>query len=353
MRYRCWRSIIILVLLFGVPSGAGGADEPPRPKIGLVLSGGGARGAAHIGVLKVLEEMCIPVDYIAGTSMGAIVGGLYAAGVPLAEIEKVGLNTDWSGVFLDRLNFEGMLSLWRKNGGTSQQKTSGLLPQGLAVSTNMEELLKDILDERAGCKVFADQTIPFKAVATDIETGEMVVLDQGPLYKAVMASMAVPGIFSPVEIDGRMLIDGGVVRNLPVDVVRAMGADVVIAVNVGSPLFKKEELGNFIRVTNQIVRMVTYTNTKEQIELLQPGDLLIEPELHDLGSAEVNKGSQAIDAGYVTADKLRKTLSIYSVNIAEYEKYQQHLRRKFKGSEPRTQKGFELWGFDFKEKIRG
>lgn len=233
-----------------------GADTPlNRPKVGLVLSGGGARGAAHVGVLKVLEKQHVIVDCIAGTSMGAVVGGLYASGLSPEDIEKELESIDWKDIFSDAPNRQELPFRRKKD---AQKYLTGVeigvkngkiaLPKGLIAGQKLGFLLKSLTLHTTDIDEFDHLPIPFRAIAADIETGEMVVLSRGNFAEALRASMSIPGVFSPVEIDGRLLVDGGIARNLPVDVVKQMGADVVIAVDIGSTLSKREDLNTLFDI---------------------------------------------------------------------------------------------------------
>ena len=219
------------------------------PRIGLALSGGGARGAAHIGVLKVLEELRVPVHCVAGTSFGAIVGGTYASGTPPGKLEEIVRTTDWDDVFRDRPPREE-ISIRRK---ADDYKTlfapeygikegSVFLPKGIVAGVSIETFLRKLTAPAAGIDDFGKLPIPFRAVAADIETGEEVVLSRGNVARAMRASMAVPGAIAPVEIDGRLLVDGGIANNLPIDVTRKLCADIIIAVNISTPPLKRDEI---------------------------------------------------------------------------------------------------------------
>ncbi len=295
-----------------------------RPKIGLCLSGGGARGAAHIGVIRVLEELNIPVDCIAGTSMGAIVGGLYAAGMPIEEIERIAQESDWDSLLTDRVP-RSDLPYRRKHDPTNYflgldvDFTDGIvLPRGLIPGKRLDLLLRSLTLNVSRLEDFDTLPIPFRAVATDIETGEAVVLAGGDLARALRASMAIPGVFSPVIIDGRMLVDGGVARNLPVDVLRQMGADIIIAVNIGSPLLEQQALKSFIAVSGQLSRILTNRNVSEQIESLNGQDVLIAPELGDIRTGDFHRCGEAIAIGRLAALDLKGPLSRYSLDRAAY-----------------------------------
>jgi len=257
----------LIALLMAMPAWA--AD---RPKIGLALGGGGARGCAHVGVLRVLDKMHIPIDYIAGTSMGAVVGGLYASGLSVDEIERALVTTDWNDALADRTRYRELT--FRRKDDENRYLTSfdaGLhgirlaLPSGLRSAQKLRFLLQSYLIPVAGVHDFSKLPIPFKAVASDIETGDAVVLDHGDLAAAIRASMSIPGVFSPMEMDGHLLVDGGITDNIPVDVARGMGADIVIAVDVGSPLLKREQLGSMVAVTNQVLTILTRRNMAPQI----------------------------------------------------------------------------------------
>ncbi len=269
------------------------------PKIGLVLSGGGARGFAHIGALRVLEELGIPVDYVAGTSMGSIIGGLYAAGYSVEELEKVITEVDWDEVFSDTPPRELWSFLKKRQSskylfglGFTQKGFS--LPTGVTKGQKISTLFSFLTMPVSGIEHFDDLPIPYRAVAADIETGEEVVLDHGTLAEAMRASMSVPGVFTPVEIDGHLLVDGGIVKNLPVDVAQAMGADIVIAVDVSSGLASREELGNPFAILNQMIGVQMMRTTLEQRKL---ADIMILTDLENYTSADFNKGIELAALG--------------------------------------------------------
>ncbi|MCU0253593.1 MAG: patatin-like phospholipase family protein [Acidobacteria bacterium] len=314
--------------------------EPPRiagrPKVGLVLSGGGARGAAHVGVLRVLRDLQIPIDYIAGTSMGSIVGGLYASGMSVEELEEVVDSTDWFDVFNDSSRRQN-LSFRRKQDDAQVlspiriglERGKAPFPLGLITGQKVGGMLRDFSITAAGIETFDDLPIPFAAVATDLATGEMVVLRRGSLSEAMRASMAVPGVFTPVEIDGRYLVDGGLVRNLPVDVVRAMGAEVVIAVDISTPLDSIAEIRTFFNVTGQMTGFQTRRNVLEQIETLGPHDVLIVPPLEGIrsGSFEPEKLKLAVASGEEATRARASALEPLRVSATDYAAFQKrHFR---------------------------
>ena len=275
-----------------------------RPRIGLVLSGGGARGLAHVGVLKVLEAERIPIDVIAGTSMGAIVGGLYASGMGATELERELLKVEWANVFNARVDRQ-YLSQRRKE---EDFEISTLLELGVrggelltpsgAVSTRgLETLLRRYTLPVRAVQDFDHLPIPFRAIATDLETGAAVVLARGDLALALRSSMSVPGVFPPTEVDGRMLGDGGLVNNVPLDVARAMGADIVIVVNIGTPLAGRDTLNSVIGVTAQMINILTEQNVQRSLASLTARDVLVSPALGKLSAGDFDKVAEAIAIG--------------------------------------------------------
>ena len=298
------------------PCDKSGAQAEGRPRIGLVLGGGGARGAAHVGVLKVLEEMRIPVDCIAGNSMGAIVGGLYAAGLSPEEIEREMVGMDWDDVLDDkprrpdqqfRRKRDDDNYLIKKYVGLQDGKIE--LPLGYIQGQKFDMELARLTHHVSGLKSFDDLPIPFRAVATDIETGKAVVLGKGNLARVIRASMAVPGAFDPVEIDGKLLVDGLVANNVPVDVGRAMGADVLIVVNVGTPLMKRGEITTALAVIGQMSNILSARNVEEQLKTLQKQDVYISPDLGDLSTSDFKRAADAIAVGEKAANGEREALA--------------------------------------------
>src|SRR5688572_12791384 len=275
-----------------------------RPRIGLVLSGGGARGAAHIGVLKVLEENRVPVDAIAGTSMGAVVGGLYASGLSAKDIERVMTSVDWQDAFLDRpprtdLNFRRKLEdqnfLVKFPLGLKGGKFR--LPRGLVQGQKLTQILRGLTLPVAQIQHFDDLAIPFRAIATDIVTGERVVIDRGDLTTAMRASLSAPGVFSPVDFEGRMLVDGGLTSNLPIDVAREMGVDILIVVDCGFPLLERNKLDSVATVSNQMLAILIRSNTTAQRKSLTARDVIIDPALGDFSSLDFDSHARAMKIG--------------------------------------------------------
>lgn len=307
---------------------APGAYPPadgPTPRIGLVLSGGGTRGAAHVGVLKVLEEYRVPIHAIVGTSVGAIVGAMYAAGQTPLEIEAALEATDWPAMLTDRLP-RRYLSFRRKEEDRAflgeveleVHRRGVRLPSGVVLGYNVEARLTRLLLPAAGVRNFDDLAVPFRAVATDLATGDMVVLRQGDLASAVRASFSIPGAFTPVLLDGRLLVDGGLVRNLPVDVAREMGVDLIIAVDVETRPAGSDRLKSLLDVSRQITGMVTRINSEPQAASLGEDDVLIRPELGTLGNLEFHRWREASDAGAAAARALEERLRALSRPEAEF-----------------------------------
>ncbi|MDH5565273.1 MAG: patatin-like phospholipase family protein [Myxococcales bacterium] len=308
-------------IAFAAPQHALGAEpesagDAGRPRVGLVLSGGGARGFAHVGVLEVLEELRVPVDVIAGTSMGAVVGGLYASGLSPAELRQVVSQIDWIAVFndvpprrersfrrkQDDFDFLTGLRLYIKDFKVA-------LPRGFIEGQKITNLLQVLSVPVATVRDFDALPIPFRAVATDASSGESVVIGEGDLAQAMRASMAIPAVFSPVEIDGRMLVDGGVARNLPVDVVQAMGVDVVIAVDIGTSPAGQDNVSSAFSISGQMLTVLMYQNTLRQLARLGEHDLLIRPDLEGITSASFEMGSEAIARGAAAARALAPELA--------------------------------------------
>jgi NTE family protein len=297
-----------------------------RPRIGLVLSGGGARGAAHIGVLKVLEENHVPIDAIAGTSMGAVVGGLYASGLNAADVERVMESVDWQDAFRDRpprsdLNFRRKLEdqnfLVKFPLGLKGKKFR--LPRGLVQGQKLTQTLRALTLPVAQIQSFDDLAIPFRAIATDIVTGERVVLDHGDLTTAMRASLSAPGVFAPVELDGRLLVDGGLSSNLPIDVARSMGVDILIVVDCGFPLLERGKLESVASVSNQMLAILIRHNTTEQRKSLTPRDIVIDPALGDYSSLDFGDHEKATRLGEEAARQQLQRLQALSIPANEYD----------------------------------
>lgn len=303
--------------------------ESARPRLGLVLSGGGARGLAHVGVLKVLERERIPVDLITGTSMGAIVGGLYASGLSAAEIEREVSQFNWAEVFAARVDRQE-LSQRRKEQDVEVSplielgiRADGLVaPLGAVSSRVLESHLRRLTLVAAQTSDFDRLPTPFRAVATDMESGQAVVLRQGDLARALRSSMSVPGVFAPLEVDGRILGDGGLVNNLPVDVARSLGAERVIAVNIGTPLSRRETLGTLTGLTGQMINILTEQNVQQSLRSLGPRDVLIAPQLDGLTAADFDRAPELIRLGEMQAEALVLRMQDLKLSPADYAAWQ-------------------------------
>ncbi len=323
----CCCCFLLLILSLSVTTSAQTiANE--RPSIGLVLSGGGARGAAHIGVIKVLEELRIPIDFIAGTSMGSIIGGLYAAGISPEEMEREILAIDWQDAFRDSPAREDLEYRRKFNDSAflvgfqlGYRDGRFRLPKGFSSGQKLELILHRLTLRVNDVEDFDKLPIPFRAVTTDIETGELVVLDSGKLYMAMRASMSVPGAFAPVEVQGRQLIDGGLISNLPIDVMQEIGPDIIIAVDISSPYADPEAIDSFLGVTDQVLRIMTRNNTDREILHIGPQDILITPELGDMSAADFAGAGEAVRIGEESARQAAGALQGLSVSETEYAGY--------------------------------
>ena len=293
------------------------AAEAARPKVGLVLSGGAARGLAHVGVLKALEEQGIHIDAIAGTSMGAVIGGLYASGYKIDELEKLALGIDWKEALSDAPEREDV-PFRRKQDDRDflvKQKLSFRddgslgLPLGVIQGQNLALLLESLLAHSSDIRDFDKLPIPFRAVATDIVNGEKVVFRKGHLPQVIRASMSIPAVFAPVEINGQLLVDGGMVDNIPVDVAREMGVDMVIVVDIGTPLRGRKQLNTVFDILNQSITLMTRSNSEVQLESLKPDDILIQPALASYGTTDFGRALDIINAGYRATQVMEKRLA--------------------------------------------
>ena len=305
-----------LAMILGAGPALAAADTPPR--VGLVLAGGGARGLAHIGVIKYLEENNIKVHAVAGTSMGSVIGGLYASGMNAAQVEEVARSLDWRFAFDDSTAREQQ-SFQRKQedfdfliGARMRFKDGKLgIPMGAIEGQHLNLLLHDLVKHVSGIHDFDKLPIPYRAVAADVVTGDAVVMDHGDLAVAMRASMSIPGVFAPIELDGHLLVDGGIAKNIPVDVVQGMGVDRLIVIDIGTPLAKREELGNVLALIGQLTTIMTRKNSEQQLALMREGDVLVLPALDEAGveTMSFEKVDEAIRLGYEAAKALGPQLT--------------------------------------------
>jgi NTE family protein len=299
-----------------------------RPKTCLVLSGGGARGIVHIGVLKVLEQLHVPVDCVVGTSAGAIIGGVYASGASPEEIEAMIRGADWDLLLSDQ-PVRADRSIYTKEAEREHLLSAELgtrargvtLPRGLVAGQHLQYFLQQMVSPRHD-GLFDHLPIQYRALATDLENGRLVVLEHGDLAAAFRASMSVPGYFAPVEIDGQVLVDGGLVRNIGVDVARALGAQRLIVVNVGTPLMKRAEIESLVNSADQMLRILTNQNVDASLATLTPDDVLIEPDLGTLSSSDFAHAQQWIPAAETATRRNTKALSALALNDADYALWQ-------------------------------
>lgn len=286
--------VIFFILLFINGSVFSSTEE--RKTVGLVLSGGGAKGVAHIGALKVIREAGIPIDYIAGTSMGAIVGGLTALGYTPYALDSIVRGLNWSELFSDkvardRMSYSQKLIADRYILSIALNKEKRIDLQGLTSGQNVINLLQRLSIGYNDSISFNDLPTPFACVAYDMVNGEAVVLDHGDLSMAIRSSMSIPGVFIPVRLDSLVLVDGGILNNFPVDVVKSMGADIVIGVDVGSGVMTASELDNPGSLVNQLTTFYGYERNQENIKAT---DLYIHPDVHPYTAASFS--SSAIDS---------------------------------------------------------
>ena len=303
------------------------ADEP-RARVGLVLGGGGARGAAHIGVLKELERRRIPIDVIAGTSMGAIVGGLYATGMSADELEQLVASLDWVGALSDEPHRED-LSFRRKQDDRQfpidfelgVRGTELIMPQGVIQGHKLDLLLRELTLSASHVHDFDKLPIPFRAIASDIERGEIHVMKSGDLALAIRASMSVPGAFAPVRIDDHLLVDGGLVGNLPVDIMQSLGVDVIIAVDVEFPLYGPDELGSAVAISEQMLTILIRKETLRQIDRLGDHDVLIRPDLGVYPSTDFGNIVETIEPGQAATRAQAAKLDVLALQPDDWQRY--------------------------------
>lgn len=305
-----------------------GTEDGERPRVGLVLGGGGARGAAHIGVLRELERLKVPVDAIVGTSMGAVIGGLYASGMRADDLEALVADIDWAEALSDAPDRRD-LSFRRKQDdarfpidleigfGDGELK----LPQGVLQGQQLDLLLRRLTLETSHVRNFDDLAIPFRAIATDLASGEAVVIGEGDLARAIRASMSVPGAFAPVEIDGHLLVDGGLTGNLGIGIMQSLDVDVIIAVDVEFPLYPVEALDSALAVSEQVLTILIRNETQRQIARLSVEDVLIRPELGEFGSSDFGRSLEALEPGREAARAEAGRLAQLSLDDAGWRHY--------------------------------
>ena len=325
------RIVLCLALLLATPAaGEEGATDSPaqEDRLALVLSGGGARGTAHIGVLKVLEELHVVPDLIVGTSMGSIIGGLYAAGYAPEEIEALLGVIDWKSIFFDRLPRED-LTFRRKQDDTPWfiplklrfENHKPYLPAGVLGGQELEFWLRRLALRATAVDDFDDLPIPYRAVAMDLATSDAVVLGSGNLADAMRASMAVPGLLAPVVLDGRSLVDGGSAANLPIGIARELGADRIIAVNISTPLDTEPKDRTFFQVLTHLTDFLTAGSVQADLKLLREGDVLIQPDLGEITFVSFDRVTEAVAIGTEAARAMAEPLSRFAATPARWDEF--------------------------------
>lgn len=314
------RKLLVYAFVFLLCAMGFSQESESRPKVGLVLSGGGARGFAHIGTLALIDSLNIPIDYIAGTSMGGIIGALYSIGYDAVEIERLIRRLEWQQLFSDEPPREMVPYYERKYDGRFQFKFEikngrPVAPDGLISGQKILLALSELTYAYENVEHFDDLPIPYRCITVDLITGKEVVLDSGSLSKAIRATMSIPTLFDPVAWGDSLLIDGGLLNNVPVDVVKEMGADIVITSNVGRTIRNKDELNTILEILEQTIFISEYAREEENLPL---SDLTILPKIHDLNAADFREKNvdAIIQAGKNAADLNRKSMEALA------EKYQ-------------------------------
>ncbi len=320
---------LVLAGLCPLPTKAQTSPVRSRPTVGLVLSGGGARGFAHIGVLKVLEENRVPVDYVGGASIGGLIGAMYAMGKTPAEIEEIIKSLNWDKLFAASTSF-GNLSFRRKE---DRRNIPGPIPlrgrpNDLRLPTAFNSgheiglLFDQVTLPYARIGDFDNLPIPFRTVGTNMVDGSSVELKKGSLSRSLRATMSIPGVFAPVEIDGKILSDGGLVNNIPTNIVKAMGADILLVVNIETQLADRESLESLLGVLAQTINIATAENSRRS---LRQADIIIAPDLAAFSSASFSDSEEIIKLGYDGAKEKETVLT--GLSLSE-EAWEQHLARR-------------------------
>ena len=330
------RPLLALALaLLAAVTGAPQAAEPgARPRIGLVLGGGGARGAAHIGILEVMERLRVPVDCVAGTSMGSLVAGVYAVGLTPAEMLEKLAPVDWNALFADNPDSADMNYRTRRLAQRFYPKLElgvtdkGVEPlTGVVAGQKIKLFFNMMVGDDAGQLTIESLRLPVSIIATDIGTGERVVLREGSLSAAMRASMSVPGLLDPVKIDSHYLVDGGLVDNVPIGEARSRcNADVVIAIDVGTPLMKPQEVTNILAVAGQMVNILTNQNVVASLATLRPGDVFIQPDLSGITAGDFPRYLEAVERGRKAAEAASDQLARYAVSPEQYAAWRADVR---------------------------
>src|SRR6201997_5657319 len=317
-------TLISLVIVVSFVSGFSQSAASPRPKVGLVLEGGGALGLGHIGVIQWLEEHRIPVNYVAGTSMGGLVGGIYATGRSAAEVKELVETINWDQVLQGQTPYKD-LSFRRKQDAVEYPNhlefglRKGLqFPEGFNSGQDVVMILDRVALPYSDVKNFNDLPIPFACVATDLVTSRPFVFRDGSLSLALRSTMSLPGVFSPVRWNGHIFADGGLIDNLPVDVARSMGADLTIAVHLESAKLDSSATLSSFGVLGRSVSVVVAANELRSIE---KADMLISVPLEKFDSLEYNRADEIIKIGYEAAQAKATLLNTLSVDESTWQAY--------------------------------
>ena len=328
--------LALLAVLVASATTVHGQAVTPRPRVGLALGGGAARGIAHVGVLEWLEEHHITVDLVVGTSMGGLIGGAYASGMSPAEIRKLLADADWDLMFLGEVPYQQRDLRRREDRRAYPMRVEfGLkggfkLPPGLDSGQQVTFLLQRIALPYYAVTSFDELPTPFRCVATDMEKGEPVVLSSGSLSRAMRATMSLPTAFAPVVIDGRLLADGGILNNVPVDVARAQGADVVIAVNVGSAPHTRDQMMSLFGMLGQTLDVAMSDSSRA---IARTADVLVQPPVSQIGSLDFRKHEEIADLGYKGASEVTALLK-YAVDDATWDAWVKARAARRKTSPP-------------------
>jgi NTE family protein len=320
--------LAILAPLLALVSVPAPAADSRRETVGLVLAGGGARGIAHAGVIKALEEMRIPVDAVAGTSMGALVGGLYAAGMNADDLREVIATMDWDEAFEDAVerdnlpqrrksddyDYASKVKLAFKEGTVS-------IPLGIVQGQQTRQLIKGLMLNASDIRDFDQLPIPYRAVATDIESGEAYVFSEGDVVTAMRASMSLPALLAPVEHDGKLLVDGGLAMNIPVEVGQQMGVDRLIVVDIGTPLRSRDDINNLLAITDQMLGFLTRRNSINSLAKMADGDILVNPDLTGMGMLDFDQADLIYERGYAATLAMQEQLAGLVVSEAAWSTY--------------------------------
>lgn len=283
-------------------------SQQQQPKVGLVLSGGGAKGFAHIGVLKAIEKAGVQIDYIGGTSMGAIIGGLYAVGYSATQIEEIILKTDFVALLRDKLPRNSETFFEKESGEKTVislpvKKGKISLPRAISKGQNVLNLLLELFDTVDEQQDFTKLNIPFFCIATDVEKGSSVLLEEGSLPMALRASASFPSLLNPIEVHGKLLVDGGIANNFPVSIMASKGMDIIIGIDVEGKLFQKEKINSAVALLNQIMSYQMYRKSDEEIKKL---DVYIHPEIFKYTVVDFGKKVEILAKGTLEAENFVK-----------------------------------------------